>query len=144
MSGYAFLFSHLHARGNDWRAVRHLWDDALGQYINPEAIRVIYEDRYNAMRPWYTQRFNWQRSFREDLEQAVAAGRWLSPFLKGVAEEALSWHGMDLEPRNVFYLVYLQQQAAFAGGVLPDDVDSLQRQLNRVNDESIENERNSG
>jgi len=145
MSGYAFLFSQLHARGDAWRIVRGLWDDALGKYLNPEAIRVIYEDRYTAMRPWYTQRFNWQRAFHDDLAQASVENRWLSPFLKGVAEDVLSWHGMhDLNPRDAFYLVYLRRQTAFATGPLPQGVDSLLRQLNRVNDESIENERNSG
>jgi len=133
LSGYAYLFSQLRGNGVVWRAVRGIWDKQLGSTLNPELVRIVAEDR-DVGRPWYTQRFNWQRAFREDLDSALSENRWLSAFIKGAAEYIFGGHGLiDLDARAAFVIVYLREHPSLPGLQLSPNARSLQHNLDRAN-----------
>jgi hypothetical protein len=80
-------------------------------------------------------RFNWQRTFRENLECADAS-RPLSPILNVVIRYIESRHGMDrLDARDVFFFVFLRFQVGFEDAELPDAAESLQKIADRGPDE---------
>jgi DNA-binding Lrp family transcriptional regulator len=138
LSGYAYLFSQLGGKGNVWHTVREMWEGALGKYFDPKIIRAVFEERVMMMRPWYTLRFNWQRAFRDEIVAASYAGRWFSPLL-GVVRDYLSssFDGiLDLDARDVFFLVFLRYQAGFEDAKLPRGAESLQRRADRMDNEA--------
>jgi hypothetical protein len=136
LSGYAFLYSQVHGLGELWRVVRKTWEGAFGRQLTTEAVRAIYKEHSVFMRPWQTMRFNWQRTFRDNLEDA-AASRPLSPILNVVSRYIESRHGMDrLDARDVFFFVFLRFQVGFEDAELPDAAESLQKIADRGPDDT--------
>jgi len=136
LSGYAYLYSRLHGMGELWRVVRKTWEESLGSQLRTEAVRFIFKDRSAFMRPWETMRFNWQRTFREDLESADDSRRPLSPLLNVVSRYIESRHGMGhLDARDIFFFVFLRFQVGFEDAELPDAAESLQKIADRGADD---------
>jgi len=136
LSGYAYLFSQLHGQGEIWQVTRQMWDKALQQkHVNVPAIRLIYDDTFVVMRPWYVLRFNWERVFRGDVAKATSDAAWLSPFIRAIAENVESWHYFDMRARDAFLLVYLRFQSDFADMKLSNRAESLQHTLDRIHDD---------
>jgi hypothetical protein len=135
LSGYAYLYSQLQGEGRLWRSVTRLWTDALKEFMNPEAIRIMFVEYLPVMRPWYTSRFNWKRTFADDIAAAAKERQWFSPLLSIVREKILFGHGMDfIEARDVFYLVFLRQQREFRDGKMPPGAESLAYRADRMTD----------
>jgi hypothetical protein len=134
VSGYAYLFSQLHASDGSWNTARTLWANALrDSYLNAATIRFIYDDDFTVLRPMQTLRFSWQKMFRDDLVGAATGNQWLSPFMSAVAKDIDSWHHFDLQGKDAFLLVYLRYQAGFTDMKLPHRAASLQHRLDQVN-----------
>lgn len=133
LSGYAYLYSQLQGDASLWQAVKELWLDALREYVNPEGVRIMLVEHLPVMRPWYSSRFNWKRTFSGDIKTAAAAERWFSPLLRIIREKVLSWHGMEhIEARDVFYLTFLLQLPAFQKDKMPPGVESLIYRADRM------------
>jgi len=137
LSGYAYLYSHLQADGQLWKAVKALWEKALNEYVNPESIRLMLLEHLPFVRPWYTSRFAWKQVFAEDISATSMENRWFSPLLGVIREKALSWQGIDhIEARDVFYFVFLRLRPEFLSGKMPLGAESLAYWADRMADAS--------
>jgi hypothetical protein len=128
LAGYAYLYSQLHGVGKLWRVVRRTWEGSLGKELNPQAVRLIFEEKHAGfMRPWDTMRFNWRRTFENDiLSDSKRDTR--PPLLQILRRYLEAAHGLHfLEARDIFYFVFLRHQAGFEDAELPSELDALQR-----------------
>ena len=135
LSGYAYLYSQLQADTRLWQTVKELWGNALEKYMNPEGIRVMFVEHLPLVRPWYTSRFKWKRTFTEDIAAAAEEDRWFSPLLGILRDKLLTSDGADyIEGQDVFYLVFLRQRREFRSGEMPPGAESLANRADRMAD----------